>query len=125
MNAESVVSRDEFFSGVWVIYSLANSLGDVFRQFSVGFFIGKNFAEVSQPNSKSGLVVQAIPEFHSLIARNFIEASAVWFVFKPTRGPRASCEDLVVPRLDIGHFLDRNGPVVEGCAPVGPSLEDR
>ena len=46
LDPEAVVFRNQFFGDLWVIHTLADPVCDVFGDFGVGFFFGKDFTEV-------------------------------------------------------------------------------
>ena len=107
LHAEAVILRDQLLRRHRVLDAPADAVGDVGGEFGVGRLVGKDLAEIAQPDAEAGLVVELVPQRDPLLARDLVEAAPVRLVLEAAGRAGAGGKDLVVARADVGHLLRR------------------
>ena len=80
-----MILRNELFRELRIIDALTDAISHVFADLGVRLFVHEDLDEVLQPQRKTRLVIQLIPERDPLLAWHIEEPPAIWGVFEAAR----------------------------------------
>src|SRR5271156_1105175 len=112
LHTKAVIAGNQLLRDNRILDPTTNPIGDVLREFGVGFFIREYFAEVAQPYRKPRAVIEPVPQRNPLLAGDLIKATPVRLMLEAARRTSTRLEDLVVARTDVGHLRVRDRSVV-------------
>ena len=96
LHAEPVVLRDQLLGRHGILDALADPVGDVGGELGVRRLVGKDLAEIAEPDAEAGLIVEPVPQRQPFLARNLKETAPVGLMLEAAGRARAGREDFVV-----------------------------
>ena len=120
---KSVIFGYQHFSYFRIVDSFANFICHKIRHKFIGFPINEHVSKISLPNTKSFSCISILVKCLAFFFCNLEGASWIYGVDKTCRGLAAKFKELGITCTYLIHFLFGNWSIMQGCAPIRPSLK--
>ena len=113
----------QHFSYFRIVDSFANFICHKIRHKFIGFPINEHVSKIPLPNTKSFSCISILVKCLAFFFCNLEGASWIYGMDKTGRGFAAKFKELGITCTYLTHFLFGNWSIMQGCAPIRPSLK--